>query len=124
MRPSPRRCSSPTTPKWSSSVSRPSARWRRSGSLVFDPVAGILVEEGQRLQRPHPIEEQDAVEMIGLVLDDAGGEVAGVELDAFAASIERADFDHARPRHPAANVRNAQAPLPVFDAVGADRRDL
>ena len=39
------------------------------------PSTRVFVEEGQGLERPHPIEEQDAVEMIGLVLDHAGRKI-------------------------------------------------
>ena len=41
--------------------------------VVSYVITRIRIEKRQRLQRPHPIEEQHAVEMIGLVLDDPGG---------------------------------------------------
>ena len=43
----------------------------RVSPLPPRPVAAVLVEKRQRLERLHPVEEEDAVEMIGLVLDDA-----------------------------------------------------
>ena len=90
-----RRCSSPITPRSSSSDSAPSARSNGSAlmprpSTVFAaPVAAELVEERQRLEGPHPIEEQHAVEVIGLVLDDARGEATGFQLDPLAACDRR-----------------------------------
>ena len=38
-------------------------------------VARVLVEEGQRLHRRHAIEEQHAVEVVGLVLGHARREI-------------------------------------------------
>ena len=52
-------------------------------------VARVLLEIGQRLEAAHAIEEQDAVEMIGLVLDDARREILELELEALAVAIER-----------------------------------
>ena len=95
-----------------------------SSGSIFDPVARVLVEEGQRLERPHPIEEQHAVEMIGLVLDDARRKIVRAQLDALAVPVERAHLDLARPRHAAADVGDAQAAFPVLDDVGADDGDL
>ena len=84
--PSPTRCSSPITPRSSSNGCSRSGRSRRSAALGesadlrrlsrrLRPVARVLVEERQRLERPHPIEEQHAVEVIGFVLDDARREI-------------------------------------------------
>ena len=50
--------------------------------LVLAPVARVLVQERQRLERLHPIEEQHAVEVIGLVLDDARRKIVRAQLDA------------------------------------------
>src|SRR5437762_8108914 len=36
---------------------------------VFRPVSRVLVEKRQGLERPHAIDEQDSVEVVGLVLD-------------------------------------------------------
>ena len=47
-------------------------------------IARILFEVGQRLEAAHAIEEQHAVEMIGLVLDDARREILELELEALA----------------------------------------
>src|SRR5206468_11894172 len=82
--------------------------------LLLRPIARVFVEERQRLERPHPVDEQDAVEMIGLVLNDALTELARLDLDALAVAVVRAHLDLARPRHEAADLGNAQAALPVL----------
>ena len=78
-------------------------------------VPRILFEIGQRLEAAHAIEEQDAVQMIGLVLDDARGEILELELEALAGAIEGRHLDVLRARHPAAHFRNAEAAFPAFD---------
>ena len=88
----------------------------------FGPVARVLVEKRQRLERLHPIEEQHAVQVIGFVLDDPRWEIVRAQLEAFAVPIERAHLDLARPRHAAADVRNAQTAFPVLDDVARRRR--
>ena len=106
------------------------SRRSSSSSFVFvivvaaRVIARELVDVGQRLERSHAVEEQDAVEVIGFVLDDAGRELAGLELDALALAIERADLDLERARHLAADVGNAQAALPALDDLLADDLDL
>src|SRR5690349_11918582 len=67
---------------------------------VLGPVAGVFVQERQRFEAAHAIEKQNAVQMIGLVLDDAGREVVRGQFQPIAVAIERADADVARPRHP------------------------
>ena len=62
--------------------------------------------------------------MIGFVLDDAGRKVVGVNCDALALAIERADRDLARLRHAAAYLGDAETSFPVFDDVAADDGDL
>ena len=42
---------------------------------VFSPVPLILLQIRESRERAHAIEEEHAVEMIGLVLDDPGGEI-------------------------------------------------
>src|SRR5262245_8819735 len=83
--------------------------------LVLRPVPPVLVAERQRLERRHAIEEQDAVEMIGLVLDDAGGQSARRELDRAAAAIVRLHLDVASARDETADVRDAEEPIPTGD---------
>src|SRR5829696_262225 len=77
------------------------------------PVLAVLVEECQRLQRRHPIEEEHAVEVIVLVLDDARLEAEELQLLSRALPIQPADPDARVARHSATDVRNAQASLPV-----------
>src|SRR6266576_3377782 len=38
---------------------------------ILRPIARVLVQKRQRVERAHPIEKQHAVEVIVLVLDDA-----------------------------------------------------
>ena len=90
---------------------------------VLGPVPRVLLQIRQRLERAHAIEEQHAVQMIGLVLDDARGKIVRRDVDLAAGAIHRVDPDRARARHAAADVRDAQAALPVFHDLRADRRD-
>src|SRR5581483_131590 len=92
--------------------------------LVLRPVAAVFVEEGERFEGFHAVDEEHAIEVIGLVLDDARRKVVRADLDALAVAIEGAHFDLTRTRHAAADVRDAQTSFPVFDHVDADRRDL
>src|SRR6185503_6015698 len=70
----------------------PLARAARS-VLVLGVEPRVLVEEGERLEGRHAIEEQHAVEVIGLVLRDARGKTLERQLDGAAGAIERADDD-------------------------------
>ncbi len=83
-------------------------------------IARVLLEVGQRFEALHAIEEQHAVEMIGLVLDDARGEILQLELEALAVAIERRHLDVLRARHAAAHFGNAQAAFPALDRLIAD----
>ena len=67
-------------------------------TFVPAPVAAELVQERQRLERLHPVEEQHAVEVIGLVLDHARREAARVDLDPLAAPIVGPHLDLPRAR--------------------------
>ncbi len=78
------------------------------------PEAAELVQECQRLERLHPIEEQHAVEMIRLVLHDAGGEPLHAHLQPAPLAIVGAHLDRGRARHLPANAGNAQAAFPVL----------
>src|SRR5262245_32508309 len=85
--------------------------------LVVSPlgvVPGILLEIGQRLERAHPIEKQDTVKMIVLVLDDTGRKVLQLEFEALAGAIESGHLDVLGPRHSAADLGNAQAAFPAL----------
>src|SRR5713226_9496700 len=55
--------------------------------LVLAPVAGVLVEERERLVGLHAIDEEHAVQMVGLVLNDPRREIMGMQLDAVARAI-------------------------------------
>src|SRR5262245_15804541 len=90
---SPRRCSLPIIRTWSSNGSSQNERSRRDDRSVLDPIARILLEKRQRLERVHPIEKEDPVEVIVLVLQHARGEILRAQLDAAAGPIERADLD-------------------------------
>ena len=85
-----------------------------SSSSSTRPVAPVLFQEGQRLEALHPIQEDGADEVIDLVLDHAGEEVAGREVQRFAPPVVRLNLDVGVPRNLAAEIRDAQAPLPVF----------
>ena len=77
-------------------------------------VAGVFFEVGERLERAHAVEKEDAVEAIRFVLDDAGGKVLCVDLDALAVAIEG--------RH--ANLRRARHALQVVDQRASVELDL
>src|SRR5215208_3487370 len=87
------------------------------------PVLAVLVQECQRLERRHPIEEQHAVEVIVLVLDDTRLEADELQFLSRALTIQPADLDARVTRNPAANVGDAQAPFPVRFFLIADRDD-
>jgi len=95
------------------------ATGRRS---VLRPVLRVLLEEAQRLERLHPVDEQDAVEMVDLVLRHAGRVAFEVELDAVAASIERAHLDLVGTDDAAAQLREAEAAFPVLVGGLRERR--
>src|SRR5687768_16893379 len=70
------------------------------------PVTLVLLEEGERLERAHAIEEQHAVEVIGFVLNNPRGKTRRAEFDGTAVSIETFHRDLPRARHLTADVRN------------------
>ena len=95
--------------------------WSLGPHVVAAPVAAEFVQERERLEGLHAIEEQHTVEVIGFVLDHTRGEAGGLNLDLLPRAFERADDDLARTRDAAADVGNAQAPFPVFDDARARR---
>src|SRR6185369_11759661 len=129
-------CNSRITQKWSWNGYSQNARWNRDALdnrnyrrvlvlfIALDPVARVLVQECQRLERPHPIEEQDPVQMIGFVLNDARRKIRGANFNLLAVPVEGAHFDFPKPGHAAADVGDAQAAFPVFDELVGDRSDL
>src|SRR5207249_1858800 len=92
--------------------------------IVLDPVTGILFEVGQRFERPHAIEEEHAVQVIGFMLDHARRKVLRTQFDAIAPAVQRADPDFACTRNAPADVGNAQAAFPVLHYLAADHRNL
>ena len=92
--------------------------------LVLRPIAMVFVHERQRLERAHAIEEQHAVQMIGLVLNHSRRQPSGGELHPPALSIVRVDLDLVRSRHEPADVRNAQTAFPPLLDGLADHRQL
>src|SRR5438128_7507307 len=80
--------------------------------LFFRPVTGIFVQERQRLHGGHSIEEQDTIEMIGLVLGDSRRKIAQPHIEALAIAVERPQRDVGVPRPHAADVGTAQTALP------------
>src|SRR5688572_15384197 len=91
---------------------------------MFYPEAVVLLEVAQRFEGLHAIEEEDAVEMVELVLNDARWKPFRCESDRLAGPIERLHLDGRRSRHTAANVRDAQATLPAQLRGSTDQRDL
>src|SRR4029079_6709569 len=77
--------------------------------LVFRPEARVLVQERERLERLHAIEEQHAVQVVVLVLDDAGRKRFELHVDGLAVAIEAAHAHATVARHLAADVRDAEA---------------
>ena len=69
---------------------RDEAKTNAVNNAVLDPVSRVFVKIGQGLERTHPIEKQDAIEMIGLVLNHASRKI-----------VER----EARPPTPRSNPR-------------------
>src|ERR1051325_8451904 len=88
-------------------------------SLVFRVVTRVLVEEGERFERLHPIEKQHAVEVIRLVQRHTGRKSPEREVDLAALAVEASQANLPRARHAAADVGNAETALPVFDDVGS-----
>src|SRR5687767_9521744 len=91
---------------------------------LIPPVLAVLVQEGQRLEGRHPVEEEHAVEVIVFVLDDARLKAGELQLLSCALAIQPPDPDAGVARDPAADVGDAQAPFPVRFFLTADRDDL
>jgi small subunit ribosomal protein S21 len=85
---------------------------------------GQLAGEGEMAQVGHPHRVENAVEMIHLVLQDAGEQAVSLAGDRAAATVERREADPAMPWHEAAQIGDRQASLePGLDLV-AERREL
>ena len=59
--------------------------------------------------------------MVGLVLNHAGRKIMEPKLEGRAPAIHSPNGDLARPRHPSADVGNAETAFPPVDQVAADR---
>src|SRR5258705_8822141 len=92
--------------------------------LIFGVEPRVFLEERQRIHRLHPIEEEDAVEVVGLVLRDARREILQRQLDRAAVAIERPNEDVHVARHHAPDVGDAQAAFPPLFHRGTVRNDL
>src|ERR1700730_14368230 len=69
---------------------------------------------GQGLHVLHPIQKHQAVQVIDLVLEDAGMIAGGLELHALAGPVDRLDPHRGEPRHTAAQEKgNREAPLRI-----------
>ena len=92
--------------------------------LVLYPVSGVFIQERQRLERTHPIEKQDPIEVICFVLNHPGREALRMKFDPLTCPIEGPNLDLARPRDAAADVWNAETSFPSLVDLVSDRRDL
>src|SRR4029077_2618986 len=88
------------------------------------PVALELGQETEGLHGLHAVEKDLPIEMVALVLDDAGVEALGGEAEAFAVAAVRLDADTRRAWDLAAQVGHAEAPFPVLVLLRAERCDL
>ena len=97
---------------------------RSPSSLGSSPVSRLLskrqfelvqlvLDRGQ-LRRAEPVDEQLAVEVIGLVLQDAGHQSLGLGMNEIAIQVVRFDFDRRVADHRRSHVGNAQAPFFVL----------
>lgn len=78
---------------------------------MFEP----LVPEGEGVEVPHAIEEDDAVEMVVLVLDDSRQEPFEAAVERLAFGIEALETKGRVPRNEAAQVGDREATFPVED---------
>ena len=95
--------------RWSRSRARP-----RSSSLERRAVAAALAQRPQRslaLRRAGPVEDQDAVEVVDLVLEDPRLEARGLEQDRLAVGVEAADAGVQRALDVDRDPRQAEAAL-------------
>src|SRR5580765_2274641 len=79
-------------------VTRPSVL-RRLLVLVLGPEARILVQECERFERLHPVEEQDAIQVVVLVLEHARLEVLELHVERLAVAAKAPDTNAAIPGH-------------------------
>src|SRR5262249_61030690 len=98
--------------------------WNRNGSVArLSPEARVLVEEGQRLERRHSIEEEHAVQVIGFVLDHARRKIVRVQLEALGVAVQCSNLDLPGAGDAPADIGDAEAALPILHDVVANSRD-
>lgn len=81
----------------------------RRGGFAFEFFDGGAVLDAGHLG--HLVEDEDALEVIELVLDAAGEEAAGAEFEAFAVFVGGFDGDDGRTEDVAADVGETEAPF-------------
>src|SRR6202022_607301 len=81
--------------------------------LVAEPVAVPLGEMREGGEVAHPVEVDAAVQVVGLVLDDAGEELLGHHVDRVALAIERLEAHAGEARDHAPHVGHRDAALPA-----------
>src|ERR1700730_1384900 len=86
------------------------------------PVFVPLGQVGQRREVAHPVEVDLALEMVGLVLDDAREKLLRDHVDPGAVAVVRLEPDRGLPWNHAAHVRHREASLPAVLQLIGDRR--
>src|SRR3954454_6144074 len=86
-------------------------------------VLSPLVDVAESTEVPHAVEEDDAVQVVELVLDDAGLEAADRIVDGAPLPVETLHADSRVARYDAAQVRDREASFPVVDQLPLLRRD-
>src|SRR5574342_369253 len=82
--------------------------------LDAEPVLVPLGEMSERREVAHAIEVDDAVEVVGLVLDDAREELLRLALDAASFPVIRVEPNGGEPRHHPAHVGHGETALPAL----------
>src|SRR5579862_4949277 len=86
-------------------------------------LAGKRVLEAEVAQIPHPLREEDAVEMIDFMLHDPRMESLDAAIDRRPVQVEPLITDPAVARHQAAHPRDREASLPPLILLGVERHD-
>src|SRR6185295_8973211 len=98
--------------------SRPTSTDRGFFELLVgaaDQISLPLFEVGERAQVPHAVEEDDTVQMVELVLDDAGLEPGDEIVELAALAVQPLHPHGGVARHQAAQVGDRETSLPVVD---------
>src|SRR5205085_944219 len=88
-----------------------------------EPVALPLRDVTERAHVTDPVHVDDAVEVVRLVLDHAGEEVLGDELDGVALPVETLEAHRRVARHHAPHIGHREAALPAVLRLLRERRD-